>query len=358
MVIPIDRPPVFLRFDIKEQVLFARRLSVYLSAGVPILEALSLLHEEARGSSRYIFKRFLNDVAEGSYLSSSVRVFSRQISLFAVSIIEVGEKSGTLQQSLSQLALMLNKQQALRRKLIGALIYPAIIVVAMLGICSFLILYAFPRIIPLFRGFGSSLPFSTRVLIGVSDVVSRYGFYIVAGILAASVAGWFFLRKPAIRLALDEFLLRVPIMGTLLRGHALAMLSRTLSTLLRTGIGIVPALDLASSASGNRAYAQSVGRARDRVFEGGRISDALSEDTICFPVMYVQMIRTGESTGTLSAAFATLAEHHEEEFDAASSNLTSLIEPVLMIVMGTLVGFIALAIMTPVYQITQDMHAR
>jgi len=271
-------------------------------------------------------------------------------------MIEVGEQSGTLRESLSYLAIALKKQQALKGKLIGALIYPAIIVVTTCGICIFLILYAFPKIIPIFRGFGSALPFATRALIAVSDLLSKYGLIFILLLLLIGVIAFFLLRIPTLRSQYDFLVLRIPILGSLIQTYYLSSISRTLSTLLRTGIGIVPALELASATSRSKAYAESLISVRDRVLAGERIADSLSPYSVPFPRMYIQMVGTGERTGSLPNAFHQLSDHYEEEFDTASSTLATLIEPVLMIVMGLLVGFIALAIITPVYQITQDMH--
>mgnify|MGYP003887982001 CR=1 FL=1 len=223
------------------------------------------------------------------------------------------------------------------------------------GICSFLILYAFPRIVPLFRGFGSELPFATRTLIALSDSMAQYGLWMLIGAVVMSVAGILLLRRPHIRTAFDKALLRAPGVGGVLRSYYLTRTSRSMHVLLTAGVGIVRALDLAA-ASGNRAYAAAFTSCRTSVLEGEKLADALSRYRYCFPRMYTQMIATGERTGSLPAMFLMLETQYEEDFVSLSERLTALIEPVLMIVMGLLVGFIALAIITPVYQITQDFH--
>jgi len=342
----------------REQVLFTRRLSVYLSAGVPILEALALLAEDAGSkSTSHVFSTLTRAIAEGRPLSSGLQEFPSQVGAFTVSMIEVGERSGTLKESLTYLATALRKQQALQRKLVGALVYPAIIVLTTIAISTFLILYAFPKIVPLFRGFDSTLPFATRALIFVSDTLSRYGIAILLFLGASITLFWLLLHKPTIRRSFDAFLLHIPIFGSLLRAYCLASVSRTLATLLKSGVDIVSALELASATTKNQAYAVRILSARDHVLEGRHLSGALLENELCFPRMYTQMVGTGERTGSLPETCRVLAEHYEEEFDAASESVSSLIEPVLMVVMGLLVGFIALAIIMPVYQITQDMHA-
>lgn len=351
-----DSRPRFLTFSVDDQILFTKRLAVYLSSGIPILEALNLLCEDTRGGSQYILNELVQVVSEGHTLSSGLRSFPRHISAFSASLVEVGERSGTLHQSLFYLSIALRKEQTLKRKLMGALIYPAVIIVVTFGICLFLVLYAFPKIVPLFRGFDATLPFTTRALIFISDSISFYGLYALLAFVILCGSFGFLLQKPRIRSAFDRKLLQAPVFGSLMRNYCLARLSRTLSALLSSGISIVPALELASSIAGSRAYLESLAEARERVLSGDRISNALHSSPVCFPSMYVQMVSTGENTGSLSMTLSVLAEHYEEEFDSESASLSALIEPLLMIVMGLVVGFIALAIITPVYQITQDMH--
>lgn len=350
--------PIFLTYGIKEQILFGRRLSAYLSSGVPILEALELIREDARTRSEsFVLGRLIQAVSEGRTLSEGLRPFSRTIGGFSISLIAVGEQSGTLHQALSHLSAALRKQQALRRKFLSALAYPAMIVLATIAISAFLIIYAFPKIVPIFKGFSSNLPLTTRTLIVISDTLTTSGTYIIGSVIFVIGIFAILIRRPRVRLLLDTYVLRLPVIGILLQAYELSSLSRAFSTLLASGVAIVPALELTSSNTRNSAYARSILNARDRVLGGEKLSEALRSDGSCFPRMYLQMVATGERTGSLQPAFLALREHYEEEFDTASTNLTALIEPMLMIVMGVLVGFIALAIITPVYQITQDMHA-
>lgn len=349
--------PRFLAFGATEQILFARRLSVYLSAGIPIFEALSLLRDSARTkSSQYILKSLASRVSEGSSLSSALGAFPRLVRPLTIAMIEVGEETGTLPDSLSQLAIILKKQASLQRQLISALIYPAIIVCSTLAISAFLSLYAFPKIIPLFRGFDSALPLSTRTLIFISDVVATYGWVFLPVLPLMGVGAWYLHKKPRVRLLLDTSILSIPLLRTLVRTYLLAHLSRTLSTLLHSGSGIIRALELSEAVCGNRVFGLTLKSAKVQVLSGERLSASLAGSARCFPILYTQMIETGERTGTLPSALTLLSEYYEEEFDAVCARLATLIEPVLMILMGVLVGFIALAIITPVYQITQGLH--
>lgn len=343
-----------VRMPAQEQIVFARRLSAYLHAGVPILEALSTLAEDAHTRTRPGLEGATRAVASGMPLSGALQDSCR-MHAYAVAMIEVGERSGTLKEALSRLSVSLAKQRELTQKLVGALAYPAVILLATAGISLFLVLYAFPKIVPLFRGFGAELPFATRALIALSDFLGSYGVYLFASLVAASVLVSVLMRRPRIRLVFDRLLLGIPFLGNLIATYQLSSIARTLTTLLSSGVSIVPALALAERTCGNRAYAAALSEVHDCVIAGERIADALVRLS-CFPRMYVQMIATGERTGSLPASLNALAEQYEEEFRSASSTLTALIEPVLMVVMGLVVGFVALAIITPVYQITQDMH--
>lgn len=349
--------PRFFVFGLKEQILFARRLSVYLSAGIPILEALSLLLDSARSkSSRYVLQSLVSKVSEGNSLSSALAAFPRSVRPVTIAMIKVGEETGTLPRSLAQLAIVLRKQASLQRQLVSAFIYPAIIVCSTLAISAFLSLYAFPKIIPLFRGFGSALPFSTRTLIFLSDAVATYGWILLLALPFMGAGVWYLYKKPHVRMFLDTSILRIPLVRTLVRTYLLAHLSRTLSTLLHSGSGIIRALELSEAVCGNLVYGLRLKHAKNEVLSGERLSASLAGSVHCFPVLYTQMVETGERTGTLPSALTLLSEYYEEEFDAVCTRLTTLIEPVLMILMGLLVGFIALAIITPVYEITQDLH--
>lgn len=353
---PLEQPR-FLFFGLSEQILFVRRLSVYLSAGIPILEALSLLRDSARTkSSLYIMQSLVLAVSEGRSLSMGLRAFPGAMRPVGIAMIEIGEESGTLPRSLAQLAEALKKQTDLQRQLVGALIYPGIIVFSTLAISAFLSLYAFPKIVPLFRGFGTDLPLSTRILIFISDSVARYGWVLLLLCILTAACGWYLLKKPLVRLACDTFVLRIPLLGALVRTYLLARLSRILSTLLHSGSGIIRALELSEAVSVHGVYGARLKIAKGGVLSGERLSVSLKGAEQCFPTLYMHMIETGERTGTLPSALTILSEYYEEEFDAACARLATLIEPLLMIIMGLLVGFIALAIITPVYQITQGLH--
>lgn len=350
------RAPRFLRFSTEDQAVFSKRLALYLHAGVPILEALVALGKDARNRHvSFVIQSLSRSVMQGQTLSTGLESFERSVGGFSISLIRVGESSGTLHETLAYLAQVLKKRKALRRKITGALIYPLIVILATLLISSFLALYAFPKIIPLFRGFHAALPLPTRILIFISDSVALHAFPILFGIVGFILLTWRLMRIPRVAQWRDRTLLELPFLGAVFKAYYLATISQTLATLLASGVRILPALHQAARIASNRTYQEAIAAAAEQVASGSRLAGALGTAPLCFPSMVIQMIGTGESTGTLSESFESLAEQYEEELDDMSVRLTALIEPVLMIVMGLIVGFVALAIITPVYRITQDM---
>lgn len=336
--------------------LFAKRLSLYLGAGVPIAEALSLLTADERSRGMFnVLTKLYEAVTEGRTLSSGLMASRREFGSFAIALIEVGEVSGTLRESLAHVSTALRKQELLRKKLVGSIIYPAILLVSTAGIAAFLTLYAFPKIVPLFRGFDASLPISTRILIYISDTADIWCPVLVVAIAGCSIAYAVLMQRPRVRLLRDRLLIGTPILGSLIMSYCLASIARTLATLLDSELRIVPSIELASEVSGNMAYHEALLETRDEVMAGIPLSSALEHQRRCFPTMFIQIVRTGERTGTLSASFAALSEEYEERSDDLNRQLSTLIEPVLMIWMGLTVGFIALAIITPVYRVTQGM---
>jgi type IV pilus assembly protein PilC len=350
--------PRFLLFSREEQMLLMKRLALLLRSGMPIVVALSLAHEEAgTRSSRYIIGELRATVTRGRPLSAGLASLTSVFGELGVHLVAVGETSGTLAEHLERFSQVLKKERLLRRKVLGALLYPCVVILATLGITALLALYVFPKIIPVFKGFHTALPFSTRVLIALSGFMGRYGLVVLLAIALSALGAYLLWRRPHSRLICDRLVLRIPLAGTLLREYAVASLCRTLSTLIASEVGIVRAVEFAALATGNRAYRSACARMAERIARGERVAAAFAEDAVLFPPLLAQMLSVGESTGALSDSFAYCADFYEEELDELSQSVNVLVEPVLMIVMGLVVGFVALAIITPIYGITQNLSA-
>jgi type II secretory pathway component PulF len=350
------KKPFMLRFSTAQQIAFTKRLGMIMRSGMSIMEGLHMLKDQSSGSAAYIFESITVDVSNGQPLSSGMQKFERFFGVFCVNIIRVAESSGTLYQNLEYISEELKKKQALRRKVIGALIYPAVIVTATLGITLLLTLYIFPKIVPVFASVKATLPFTTRSLIAISGFLSHWGWVLLGVIVILFVIFFLSLRIRKVHLFFDRLLLRLPIFGSISRYYNLTNISRTLSLLLHSDVRIVAAIDLVAASTRNLAYRDSLIASRERLMKGQKISSQFTQQPRLYPSIFAQMITVGESTGNLTSTLKYLSEMYEEEIGELTKNLTTMLEPILMIVMGLIVGYIAISIITPIYSITQNLN--
>lgn len=346
------------RFSLQEQTLFIKRLAFLLNAGVPIVEALSVLQEQTRRHGRgAILEQIVKDVTNGQALSKSFAKFPDIFSEFAVHIIKVGESSGTLFQNLNYLADELKKRATLRRKVIGAFIYPTLITVATLGITIFLMIYLFPKITPIFISLHADLPLSTRLVMTISGALLAHGLTILIALVILSIVVTFLLKRSALfHTFFDWMILKMPLLGGMLHSYNVANGCRTLGLLLKSGVRLSEAFTVTADTTTNRVYKKAYLVLANAVTRGDRVSVHLAKRPDLFPDIMTHMVMVGERSGTLSDSFVYLSEMYDTEVDDFTKNLATLIEPVLMIVMGLLVGFVAVSIITPIYGITQSLH--
>lgn len=347
------------RLSLKEQCFFIKRLSFLIVAGTPLSESLVVLREQAgsRGQ-RILIEHLTEDVLGGQSLSRSLARFPRVFGDFAVSLVRVGESSGTLSENLQYLAEELQKRHALKNKMIGALLYPALISAATLGIVGFLMLYLFPKLLPVFESLHASLPLSTRIVIAVSGFLVHWGLLMGLLLIGGIAAGaWLLRRNKTARALFDRVLLSLPLAGGMVRSFNIANACRTLGLLLVSGVSLGEALQLTADAMHNLVYKQHYRALAARVARGEKMSAGMRRYPAFFPDIMTHMISVGERSGSLSESLRYLAGLYEAEVDELTKNTSTLLEPVLMLVMGLLVGFIALSIITPLYGITQDLHA-
>lgn len=342
----------------KEQTFFFKRLAYLTSANVPLAEGLLVLQGQVtRKRHAHMLDRVLQAVQEGQPLSRACAKFPNVFGGFCIAILKVGESSGTLPAALGHLALELKKKQQLRAKVLGAFIYPAVITLATLGITAFLMLFLFPKITPIFRSLNADLPFSTRVVMGASTFLTHYGLAVIALLAALIICGIYaFRQSQRFRLLLERAALRTPVVGGMLRSYQISNLSRTLGLLLQSGVRIEEALRIAADATPNLVYKRECESLEVAAAHGGRLSSHLLGRGACFPAAFCHMLAVGEKSGALPETFLYLAEMYDAEVDDYTKNLSTLIEPALMVGMGVLVGFIAVSIITPIYGITQSLH--
>lgn len=341
--------------SLTERLFFTENLRVMMRAGLPLGDSLKTL--EAQAERKY-FKKVIRDlhsaIERGETLSSGMNRHGEVFPTVFVSMISVGEVAGTLETNLKQLAIQLKKDYTLRSRVKSALTYPVLVIVATIGIAGGMVVYIIPRIVSIFRDANIVLPLSTRILIAVSDFTNQYFGFILIALLAAFAGFMFSIKKTKIGKKLwHSFLLHFPILGKMVAKVNIARLTRTLSSLLGTDVPVVKSLEITAEVLGNVHYRSSLLNAAEKLKKGISIADALGESGKLFPPLVLQMVTVGERSGTLDTLLEELAVFYEEQVDEALKGFSSIIEPLLILVLGGAVGGIALSIMSPIYALTQ-----
>ncbi len=347
-----------VRLSMREQTFFAKRLSFLIKAGVPVLDSLHMISEQTK-SKRYakMLEAVIHDVSNGQYLSKALEKFKRSFGELAINIIYVGETTGILSENLEYLAEELKKKHALRRKVIGAFIYPALVTVATIVITSFLVVFLFPKLLPVFSSLNVELPFTTRFIISLSNFLKNYGLLILGIIGGLSILIPILLRKiEPFHFFYDRTVLRIPLIGKMAQYYNLANMTRTLGLLLKSGVTLTESLPMTAKATSNLVYKKEIEKMLKVVDRGEKLSSHIKKHTSLFPEVLSQIISVGEKSGSLSSSLIYLSELYEGEVDDFTKNISNLIEPILMIFMGLMVGFVAISIIIPIYGITQNLQ--
>lgn len=338
---------------LEDLVIFSRQLATLVEAGIPLVTSLDTLHAQIeRPGLKTVVGRVRDDVEGGSNFTDALAKHPAVFSSLFVSMVKAGEASGTLAEILDRLATYLEKTAALQRKVKSALVYPAVVSSMAMLITIFLIVKVVPTFKGIFATLGGDLPMPTQVLLGISDLVRQY-LLIGIGLAVGGVIGaQRYYQTAAGRAQIDRRLLQLPIIGILLRKVAIAQFSRTLSTLVKSGVPILTSLEIVGKTAGNRVIEEAVTKVRTSIREGENIAGPLAESGV-FPPLVVRMVSVGEQTGQLEKMLTKIADFYESEVDAAVSGLTSILEPLIIAVMGVVVGGIVVAIFLPILKITQ-----
>jgi type IV pilus assembly protein PilC len=341
-----------------QKVFFTENLRVMIHAGLSMSEALNTLGLQAESRTfRRVILSIKSDVEAGKSLSSGLSKFPRSFPDIYRSMIEVGEMSGTLENVMDELTVQMKKDHKLRSKVKGAMTYPIVILIAMLGITIGLLIFVLPKLLGIFKDFGDDikLPLATRILIGVSDFVQNNGLLTAtAGIVIfASIA--YFSRTSVGRNVFHYIFLRGPIIGPITKKVNLARFSRTISGLLRTDIPVVQSFNITSQVVNNVYYKRAILQAAENIKKGSTIAESMSNRDVIFPPLVVQMVAVGERSGTVDELLADIADFYEAQVDNVLDSLSSIIEPVLILILAFMVGGIALAVITPMYSLTQSI---
>lgn len=338
-------------------ILMVTHMAIALKAGLTLDEAIQINIDQ---SSSKNFTKMMEEIREsivrGETLANSLKPYPKVFSHVFISVIDSGEKGGTLEKNLEHMGMQLQKEYDLQQKVQGAMIYPAIIFFSTIGISIALSTFVLPRLIPLFQSFGQELPPLTRAILAIADFFKSYGIIV----LIATIAGIFlfrYLKKiPSFSYQVDRMLLRLPIFGPLFISMHLARFNRTLGTLLSSGLSINESLQITETAQDNAVYKEIIRNVERSVDNGGTIFEVLDQYRKLIPVLASRMVGLGEKTGNLDSTFIYLADYYEKDLYAKSNNLATTIEPLLLIFVGLGVGVVAIAIIAPIYQLTGSLN--
>lgn len=347
----------FGKLALKDQIFFVKRLSFLTKAGIPILESLNIINEQTKnGSYKNILNSVIEDVSNGQYLSTSLAKHKNSFGEFSINIIGFGESTGILSENLEYLAEELRKKQELKKKIIGALIYPIVVLIATFAITGFLMLYLFPKITPIFLNIGAKLPLSTKIIMNSSIFLKSYGLLLLLVVfLIIVLVGVLVKKNKKFHFHFDNLILKTPFLGAIVKQYNLSNSTRTIGLLLKSGISISDAIPITSKTLSNLVYKKEFDKISDRINKGEYMSIYLKSRPKLFPTLSTHIISVGEKSGNLSNSLIYLSEMYEGEVEDFTKNLSNMIEPFLMIFMGLLVGFIAISIITPIYSITEHL---
>jgi type IV pilus assembly protein PilC len=353
---PANKVPTFGRVKLTELSVFCRQFSTMIDAGVSLVRCLNVLQDQTQSPKlRAIIADVEEEVQAGNTLSKAMGKYPRVFNNLFIGLVRAGEVGGVLEESLQRLSQFLEKDVELRRKVKAAMTYPTIVMCAAVGIVVGLVTFILPKFISLFKELGvKEFPAPTLMLMNMSNFLTTY-WYIALGIATLFyIVFKMFVRTHFGKRVYDRFKLKVPVFGHLNHKIALARFSRTLGTLLVSGVPILQALETVAGAIDNEIISDAVMEARARIREGDRIGDPLQKSKM-FPPMVVQMVSIGEESGALDQMLTKVAEFYEQEVDAALASLTSAIEPVMIVFLGGAVGFIVIAMFLPLISLIQGL---
>jgi len=331
-------------------IIFCRQFSTMIDAGLPIIQCLDILYAQ---NDNKTFKKMLKDVKSnvesGQTLAEALRKYPKQFDDLFVNMIAAGEAGGILDMILRRLSAYLEKAAKLKAKIKGGMTYPLVTIVIAIVVVAIIMIFVIPVFEEMFSGMGSALPAATLVVVNMSRAIKSNIFYIIGATILFIYAMRRFYRTDKGKILMDDLLLKVPLFGDLIRKAAVAKFTRTTGTMLSSGVAILDALEIVAKTAGNKTIEKAVFDTRTAIAEGRTMSDPLAESGV-FPSMVCQMIAVGESTGALDAMLTKIADFYEEEVDQAVENLTSLIEPFMIVFLGVVIGGLVVAMYLPIFK--------
>lgn len=354
---PTAQTQLFSRVTFLDKLLFTKHLSIMIKSGITIVEAFDILTSQTKSP---VFKKILEeirtDIQNGKSLADSLSRHPKVFNTFYTSIVSIGETSGTLDQSLLYLSQQLSKDYAFRKKIQGALMYPAIVFVLATVVGMGVALFVLPKLLDLFKEFGTTLPLSTQILLFFARAMQNYGILIVGGFIGIVLLGKYMITLKEVKPYWDSFMLSVPIFGKIIQNAELTSFCRNLGVMLKSGLTVTKALDIEEKITTNTVFKNYVSKMLDAIDKGKAFSTELESGSYAkIPLVATKMIAVGEKTGKLEETFLYLGDFFEDEVDDATRNISTLLEPVMLLVIGSIVAFVALSIISPIYELSSSI---
>lgn len=336
----------------QEKINFAKNLGSMITAGLPVTRALDVMSRQTKSNAfQNLLHELGEDISHGSTLSEALGRKPKIFSALFVSMVKAGEESGSVAGSLAMVGSQMEKSHQLAKKVKGALIYPGVIISVMIVLAILLLIYMVPTLTATFAGIGVELPLPTRILIGASDFMVENTLVVVGGLVALILALFYFAKSAGGKKLIDRGVLRLPVIGTMVREVQAARTARTLSSLLSAGVEIVVALDVTIEVMQNHLYKAVLKEAKEAIEKGDPISSVFQGNEHLYPIFVGEMVAVGEETGKISDMLLGVADYYEEQVDQKTKDLSTIIEPVLMIIIGLGVGVFAISMLAPTYSL-------
>lgn len=347
---------LFKGVKLSEKIMFTKNLAGMLRAGLPLSRALDVLDKQTSNDYfKEIIHTLLDTIDKGGTFSEGLTKYPGVFSALFVSMVKAGEESGSMPNALLEIGVNLEKTYALNRKIKSAMMYPMIIVGAIFIIGILMFLYVVPTLTKTFKDLGTELPTSTKIVVGISDLISNHIILLLLGIIVITVGMIFAFKMPKTKRMIDFVSIKIPVVGTLLKEVNSARTTRTLSSLLTSGVSIGRAISITKEVLQNSYYKQVLTEVEKAIEKGEPMSGVFKKHISLYPVMVGEMMEVGEETGKLSTMLFDIATFYESEVDAKTKDLSTIIEPVLMIFIGGAVGFFAVSMLSPMYSIMDNI---
>jgi type IV pilus assembly protein PilC len=339
----------------KDVILFCRQFSTMIDAGLPIIQCMDILHSQQENATfKKMLKSIKDQVESGSTLADSLKKYPNQFDDLFVNMVAAGEAGGILDTILRRLSAYMEKSAKLKSQVKGAMTYPIVTMVIAVAVVAIILVFVIPVFQEMFADMGGTLPTPTLIVVAMSEFVKSKIHWIIIGLIIFIYAFKKYYKTEKGRRMVDATVLRLPVFGILIRKVAVAKFTRTMGTMLSSGVAILEALDIVAKTAGNKSVEKAIYSVRSGISEGRTMADPLAESGV-FPPMVCQMISVGESTGALDAMLQKIADFYEEEVDQAVDNLTALIEPFMLVFLGVVIGGLVISMYLPVFKMAGNL---